>query len=507
MGKNIAILSLSAALGLALAALAFVLLGVFGVWTKWPFSPKQEAPIVAVDENPAVPTTPEPEPVEPSDPLVAALTEIFDEAQKNERFAGAAIGFCLLDPEGEVLYGYKEEIAQIPASSLKTLTTATALEVLGPEFRFQTRLGISAPKGENADEADLILLGGGDPMLSPEDLEKWAKGLVEAGLQSIPGRVIGDGRAVPGPLFVDFWNWGDIGNAYGSPVSGLNFAHNRYTAVLMPGEKVGDPAQLLGTMPEVPGVTWWTDVTTSEQDSGDGLSIYGGEHASVIHLRGTVPLGEPWEARAAVPDPERFAAYHLRASLLAAGVLVHGEAVSAGELFLNGETVPEIEKELLVHPSPPLIEIVKSIHDQSDNHETECVYRALGMKAGTSGSQAIRDHWQQRGLELTGLRQVDGSGLSRADHIPPKTLARVQHFAATGPQGKTYVDSLMATGGDRIHYKAGNMSSIRSYTGLFDRGADQLAFALIINHYTDLGAVHDLQEAVFTVLLSGKDEG
>src|SRR5690606_15037553 len=99
----------------------------------------------------------------------------------------------------------------------KTLTTATALEVLGPDFRFKTRLGVSAANEAEGLKGDLVIVGGGDPMLSITDLETWAKGLAEAGVKSIPGRVIGDGRFFPGSPFADFWNWGDIGNGYGSP--------------------------------------------------------------------------------------------------------------------------------------------------------------------------------------------------------------------------------------------------------------------------------------------------
>jgi D-alanyl-D-alanine carboxypeptidase/D-alanyl-D-alanine-endopeptidase (penicillin-binding protein 4) len=461
--------------------------------------------------TPVPPVTPEPvvEPEPPVDPLVAALTKAFDAAAEQPGLAGAAIGFCLIGPDGEVVYAREAETAQIPASSLKTLTTATALEVLGPEFVFETRLGISAPKpttiAPSKPEADLVLVGGGDPMLSIKDFEAWAKGLVEAGVQAIPGRVIGDGRVFTGSLFGDFWNWGDIGNGYGSPVAGLNLGHNRFTAVFAPGEKAGDPAKFLGAFPEVPGVSWWNESLTSEEGTGDGIVIHGGERTAVMHLRGTVPLGGELEVTGAVPDPERFAAHHLRETLIAAGIQVAGTAVAAGELTLKGEAVPEIAEELLVHRSPPLIEIVKSIHEHSDNHETECVYRTLGLQAGLPPDEVIRRHWRQRGLELTGLRMVDGSGLARADHISPASLARLQHFAAEGPAGESYVGSLLDFGEGRLRFKAGAMSSVRSYTGLIQMESGLHAFALMLNHYPDGAAVNELQREVFGILLGPEE--
>ena len=468
--------------------------------------PEPIAPLVVAPE-PDLESAPQPAPiVEPAvepekDPRIVAFDAILDAAQKDDPgLAGAAIGFSLVGPDGEILYERNGDIAQIPASSLKTITTAAALEILGPDFRFKTRLGISAPTKEG-DRGDLVLLGGGDPMLRISDLESWVQGLVEAGVKSVPGRVIGDGRFFSGSPFPDFWGWGDIGNGYGSPVSGLNLEHNRFLAVLQPGEREGEPASLVEVRPEVPGVRWMNRGTTAAEGTGDGMVLYGGEQATVMHLRGTIPLGGEMKVAGAVPDPEKFAAYQLRSVLLAAGIQVEGEAVGAGDLFLAHEPIPEIAEELLVHQSPPLLEIVTSIHATSDNHETECLYQMIGLHTGMPPDEAIRKHWEERGLDLTGLRMVDGSGLARADHITPRSLARLQYVAATGPEGEKYVASLLETMEGRVRFKGGAMSSIRSYAGLLNAGSGQrLCFALLVNHYGDAASVVKLQSDLFDVM-------
>jgi len=507
MVKNLVIAALSAAL---LVSLAFHFVQTRGPGASVPESGLDPASLGGASHSPP---DPQPEPgsvkadaIPPEkDERIEAINAILDEAESKPGMAGAVLGFCLLDPEGEVLYEKRSDLAQIPASSLKTLTTATALEVLGVDFCFETRLGVSAPEapasgGSPGGGPDLILLGGGDPMLSLNDLEDWGKALVEAGMTKIPGRIIGDGRLFKGSSFADFWNWGDIGNGYGSPVSGLNLEHNRFHAIFAPAEKDGDPAVFVGALPEVPGVSWWNETVTAAADSGDGVVIHGGERASVVHLRGTVPLGGEHQVTGAVPDPERFAAHHLRQILLAAGVVVEGEAKGAGELFLAGEAVPEIAEELLLHRSPPLLEIVKSIHETSDNHETECLFRTLGVRTGMAPEEAVRSHWSQRGLDLSGLRLVDGSGLARADHITPRTLASLQHLASTGPAGEVYVNSLLTLADGRIRFKAGAMSAVRSYAGLVDSEKGRLAFALMVNHYADGGEVGELQGLVFSAL-------
>jgi D-alanyl-D-alanine carboxypeptidase/D-alanyl-D-alanine-endopeptidase (penicillin-binding protein 4) len=487
MVKNIVIGSLALAL---LVSLVFHLSGPDPVAVVEVPVPVPVAPAPLPEPEPVVVPEPEPQP----DSRFLAFETAFASVQDDPGLTGAAIGFCVLDSSGEILYERQGDIAQIPASSLKTLTTATALEVLGPEFRFETRLGVSEPDEKGISKGDLILVGGGDPMLSISDYQSWIEGLIKAGLAAVPGRVIGDGRLFPGSIFADFWNWGDIGNGYGSPVAGLNLEHNRFTATIIAAELEGEPATLGAILPEVPGMTWQNEALTGPAGSGDGIVIHGGERTSMMHLRGTVPLGEEMSVKGAVPDPEKFAAFHLREALLEAGLTVGGAAIGAAELVMKNEVVPVIGKELLVHQSPPLLEIIRSIHESSDNHETECLFQTLALQTGMPAAEAVRTHWEARGLDLSGWRMVDGSGLARADYITPRALARLQYLASTGPQGPAYVGSLLAAFDGTLRFKAGAMSAVRSITGLLEtESGEVLSFAFIVNHYGAASSVQRLQ--------------
>lgn len=482
---------------IVIGALAFALLVSLIFHFTRP-DPKPVAPVVVTvpipEPDPVVAPEPEPEPEPQPDPRFFAFEAAFASVADDPGLAGAAIGFSVVDSAGGTIYEHNGEIAHIPASALKTLTTATALEVLGPEFRFETRLGVSEPDEKGISKGDLILIGGGDPMLSIADYQSWIEGLIKAGLVSVPGRVIGDGRHFQGSIFADFWNWGDIGNGYGSPVSGLNLEHNRFTGTLMAAAAEGEAAALGAILPEVPGVEWNNESVTGPAGSGDGIVIHGGERTGIMHLRGTVPLGEEMYVKGAVPDPEKFAAHHLREALLAAEIVVGGAAIGAGELSLKKEAVPAIGKELLVHRSPPLLEIVTSIHDTSDNHETECLFQTLALQTGMPPAEAVRSHWEGRGLDLSAARMVDGSGLARADFITPQALARLQYLASTGPHGAAYVGSLLTAFDGALRFKAGAMSAVRSITGLLEtESGEVLSFAFIVNHYSEVSSVQRLQ--------------
>lgn len=423
------------------------------------------------------------------EPISVALRN----ARENPALAAAAIGFCLINDQGVTVQESNAHTAFIPASSLKTLTTATALEILGPEFRFVTELKSAAPLKDGVIAGDLVIVGGGDPMLALDDLKAWAAELKQRGLQKVAGRVTVDATLFSGSIYGDFWNWGDIGNGYGSGVAALNLDHNRFKIRFRPGAAVGDPAAFAGTVPEMPGLTWKNEVATAAAGTGDGVVIHGGEGATLIHLRGTVPQTDKlFQVTGAVPDPARHAAWHFEKALEAAGIEIAGQLPqppTAGEL-----------QTLLRHESPPLLEIITSIHATSDNHETECVFRMLGIKAGKPPADVIRNHWKTRGLEFAGLRMEDGCGLSRADFIRPADLARLQFLAGQGPQGAAYKQSLLADGG--LRWKGGAMSGVRTSTGyVTTKSGEEFCYALMVNHCTNGKAVSEVSKRVTDAML------
>ncbi len=428
------------------------------------------------------------------------LRERLAESRQLEALSGTAIGFCLIDAaNGNVYVDDNAHTAFIPASTLKTLTTATALEVFGPEFRIETRLDASEPAAEGTINGDLIFVGGGDPTLSIADLKTMAAELKAQGVKTIGGRVIGDGRGFGGSTYADHWSWGDIGNGYGSPVSGLNLERNRYRATFRPGTALDAPATFSGAEPEVPAVKWSNQVTTGPAGSGDGVVIYGGERTDLVHLRGTVPLDHPeFTVLGAVPNPERFATHHLRKALLDAGIEVNGEATTVSFLADGGEAIPAGKHKLLTHKSAPLIDIVTHIHKVSDNHESECLFRLLDQR---DAGAFVRGHWRERGLNFEGLRMVDGCGLARANHVRPIDLARLQFLAAGGPAGEEYKASLLHTKDGSVRWKGGAMSGVRSYAGYIrGRTGGEFCFALMVNHFSDSKPVSQLREALMELM-------
>ncbi|MEM1082798.1 MAG: D-alanyl-D-alanine carboxypeptidase/D-alanyl-D-alanine-endopeptidase [Verrucomicrobiota bacterium] len=408
--------------------------------------------------------------------------ELFDRVVAD--LPGVGVGFCLMDEKGTVVSQWNADQAMIPASSFKTLTTIAALDLLGPDFRFRTEVYFGGKTG------DLVLRGGGDPTLSIEHLEELADEVVKAGITQIDGGVVGDGRLFPANMAGDFWGWGDVGNGYGSPTSGLNLEHNRFVAVFQPGEKVGEVAKLIEVSPELPGVDWLNEVRTGAAGSGDQVMIYGGPLATRIRMEGTVPLGKAFAVRGAAPNPPLFAAHHLHQALVRKGLSIRKEPRVVEAMEELPEGLPMIQRQ-----SAPLSELLPGLHARSDNHETECLFQMLGVTVGRPAEQVLTDYWRERGVK--NVRIVDGSGLSRADFISPQDLARVQIVAARGEHADIYRASLSSMSGGRIQLKGGAMSSVRTWTGYVEDGdGERHGFALMFNHYNDGSELNEWWDAL-----------
>jgi D-alanyl-D-alanine carboxypeptidase/D-alanyl-D-alanine-endopeptidase (penicillin-binding protein 4) len=451
--------------------------GVAGwLWTR------QEQPIASVQPIETAPIEPKADP----------LQELAAQWAGKPGFMGATLGIAILGADGDKLAELNDEFALVPASALKTLTSGAALEHLGAEFAFETIVTAQAEvSSEGVLQGDLVLVGSGDPTLSAADLEKLADAVFATGLKTVSGGVIGDASAFPEAGASDHWNWGDVGNAFGAGVYGLNIDHNRYEARFESGAAVGDPARFLGSTPELPGVTWRSLVTTGPPGSGDGVMIHSGPYATTVTLRGTVPAGESeFTVGGAIPDPPALAALVFDRALRARGVTIAAEPKTTH----GAATAPAVQQ-LASQRSAPLSKIVPHLHEVSDNVEAQALLLKLG------GTRALREFWEGRGVRFAGLRLEDGSGLARASRIRPGDLARANYLARHGTAGEMFRESLSASRNGTVRSKTGAMSGVRAEVGFLTReDGTELTFAIIGNGLTQGAEFWTFRAAVLDVI-------
>ncbi|MBC7920170.1 MAG: D-alanyl-D-alanine carboxypeptidase/D-alanyl-D-alanine-endopeptidase [Ferruginibacter sp.] len=409
-----------------------------------------------------------------------------------------------------------------PASTLKLVTTATALLVLGQDFAFQTSLEYDGELRDGTLQGNLYLRGGGDPTLGSNRFEghpdaaaltgQWVERVKAAGIRRINGAVVADAGIFEENALPSTWVWGDVGNYYGAAAYGLNFNENLYRVIFQPGPAVGSAARVLRTEPAVPGLEFANRVTTGAPGSGDQCYIYGAPYHNLGQLEGTIPAGAPtFAVRGALPDPPFFLACHLHQQLVAAGFVVR-DAPTTDRLLRRGPLPAGKRTLLYTHPSPPLKDIIQQTNFQSINLYAEALLKTLDrylgpvrpFSAGSTeyGTRAVVEYWRRKGMATQGFWMRDGSGLSPQNAITAAQLTDLLRRVAGEPDFGSFYASVPVVGvsgtvkglarGTRaagnVRAKSGSTERVKSYAGYFrDSAGEQMSFALLVNNYDEAG--------------------
>ena len=414
---------------------------------------------------------------------------------------------------GEVLIAHNSHWSLAPASGLKLLTSAVALELLGEDFTFQTRLFYEGTvNAEGLLKGNLYLVGGGDPTLGSSQVKGslsldslmavWVEAVRSAGIKEIDGAVWADDFLLDRKPLPDYWNWIDIGNYYGAGNSALCINDNLYELIFEPAKVVGNPAKVLGTEPAIPGLEFINYMSTGERGSGDRGYIYCAPGQFTATLRGTIPAGPPtFRIKGSIPDPPLFAAQEFRRRLQEAGIAVRAEA---GRLPQSRS----YRQATLLHTitSPPVKDIVYWINKRSVNLYAEQMVKVLGLEISKEGSldsglKVITQFLEERNLPTDGLALYDGSGLSRSNMITTRTMSELLRYMPGRPTFESFYNSLGIAGdpddisffssfgsGTPIAYnariKSGLIARVRSHSGyLKDRQGRLIAFSFMANNY------------------------
>ncbi|RMF01204.1 MAG: D-alanyl-D-alanine carboxypeptidase/D-alanyl-D-alanine-endopeptidase, partial [Bacteroidetes bacterium] len=208
-------------------------------------------------------------------------SSILREWVADEYFTHASIGVSLREVEsGKVAAGYADQRSLIPASNLKLLSTASALAMLGPDFRYQTELAYDGQlDAHGVLRGNLYLIGSGDPTLgSPQMadtpgletlLSRLALAIQRAGIRRISGRIIADDTAFSTAAAGSHWQWLDLGNYYGCGTFGLNAHENFYYLHFRQQPTLGSTPAVAEVEPDIPGLQFVNEVRSAERGSGD----------------------------------------------------------------------------------------------------------------------------------------------------------------------------------------------------------------------------------------------
>jgi D-alanyl-D-alanine carboxypeptidase/D-alanyl-D-alanine-endopeptidase (penicillin-binding protein 4) len=435
---------------------------------------------------------------------------------------------------GETLVDVNGHKSVIPASNVKLLTSAVALDLLGENFQANTRLEYSGflPSG-GALEGNVFLRGRGDPTLGSSDfqlvpaLDSLGNLLVSAiqsvGIRQINGDIIGDDSYFDYMPLPGAWNWSDIGNYYAANTSGLCINENLYYLYFKPANYVGGPAQVLRTEPQVSNLRFFNHMRTGPIGSGDKGFIYAAPWQYVHQLEGTIPAGhKEFSIKGALPDPAQFAAEYLKARLEESGIRVSGKAITMREY---GDS--NLKTQLIsIIPSPLLKDIVFQLNKKSVNLYAEQLLKMIGREVGKSGDFdtgiAVIEEWLvEKGINTDGVLIYDGSGLSYANRFTAHFFVALLEKMHTEQEFGSFYNSLPIAGlssdpgtithmcknsiaAGNLRAKTGTRDRVRAHSGyVHSRSGELIAFSMIANdHSGSSRAVDRLHEKIMIQLAS-----
>jgi D-alanyl-D-alanine carboxypeptidase/D-alanyl-D-alanine-endopeptidase (penicillin-binding protein 4) len=437
-------------------------------------------------------------------------------------------GLLIVDAaSGEVLYEKNAASYFVPASNMKLLTTALALDKLGVNYRFRTTLetdGVLSPSGSLT--GNLILVGRGDPNLSNRKfpfetkeefdgapdrvLAELADQLVGRGVKEISGDIIGDDSYFPRERYPDGWEIDDMVWEYGAAISAIVVEDNTVTLTLTPGEHSGDPVSAL-IAPTTPDFTVENHVVTTPAKEKVDLRLTREPGAQTVLVSGILPANSaPRKLVLAIEEPAQHAATLLAQLLANRGVKFTGKVRAQHD----PDPAAPSRTVLAEHLSLPLGDTVKLVNKISQNLHTEVLLRTAARQQGPWSTpddllKFPEEFYSRAGIAEGDVIQTDGSGLSRHDMVTPRALVALLQFAPKQPWFPAYYSSLPVAGVDgtlndrmkdspitgRIHAKTGSVSHVRTLSGYADTPSGRrLIFSFLSNNQG--GKSHETHDAL-----------
>ena len=455
---------------------------------------------------------------------------------------GATVGVRILalgdTPGGrEVLFSRSADRQMIPASNMKLLTSALALQTLGKDFKFRTQLLV---RGDVASgEVELAVIGDGDPSFGDAELLKdipgwntrtvfasWAQQLVLQGVSRVTAvrlddSVFDDQRVHPGwPLEQrHFW--------YEAQIGGLTLNINCLDFHVFRRGDAGKMGYRLD-----PPTGYATVENTLKRGNKNAVALTRREGGNLITLGGQTNARAQGPILVTVDDPTAYFGAVFTETLREAGIdcgetltdrSVRSEWDSRAPVDATSVPDPNGWRLLAVHETALPTVLARTNKDSINLYAENLAKRLAFAATGQPGSwpaaeQAARDFLAGIGSRPDSIRLEDGSGMSRGNRVTAEVLCDVLAVMHHSDAAEMYRDSLSEAGVDgtlqrrfrakgrqelhgRVFGKTGYISGVCTFSGyLHGRDGRWYAFSILVNDSNDLAKAQQLQEEIVAAL-------
>ncbi len=425
---------------------------------------------------------------------------------------------------GEQLLAWNADSLFTPASTLKTVTTAAALDFLPLHFRAKTAVMLDGAVSGRTFTGIVRLRGGGDPNISARYYDdplyvfhNLADSIRNRGIDSVKIRLDLDSSHFSGPSRPEHWRENYFNSCYGAEITPLEFNDNCALVHLSPGEKVGDSA-VVSVEPDLGYVRVKNSLVTGKGRVRKWrYSLPARE--PVVEISGTIGEGvSPTAIAIPVRNPNRYFAAAFVKALRDKGVFV-----SEDSTLPAGARIAEWTVE-----GTPLLSFLDEINQRSQNLHAETLFRnfaqaKFGEGSVENGVRGVREFLEAEGLSPGDFVLYDGCGLSPENKVRPRAETALLAKMARHPKGEFYIRSFAGPGvgsgakrllnlenGHRIRFKTGFINETHGLVGYMPTiDGDTLLVASYLNR---TGKVPDNQcrnalDSVWTAIYKAVNGG
>ncbi|MGI6073148.1 MAG: D-alanyl-D-alanine carboxypeptidase/D-alanyl-D-alanine endopeptidase [Fermentimonas sp.] len=451
----------------------------------------------------------------------------------NQALKHASVGVSVVDlNSGNMIVEHNGVKSMTPASVMKIMTTSTALEVLGANWRYKTEVALDAD-----DPTRILVIGAGDPTLGSDvfqgDKDAFFINATNLIKKSLPNDVEYSVYVVDELFGYDGvspeWTWIDLGNYYASATYGISLYDNTYRLIFNTTDLNSCP-KIVRTDPNIVGLNF-TNKLTLNNTGRDNAYIYGAPFSNERTVSGNIPGGRStFSIKGDIPDPGLLLGQTLARYMNKAGYKVK-EVNTSRDDYLAGYCDVGTKKNeryrvgqsLFTYVSRPMREIVREINVKSNNHYAEHLIRTIGRFVSSDtysdalelGTKKVSDFWKSKGVDVTSLTMHDGSGLAPQDAVSPQMLTDVMYYMYAKSLNKDdFAGSLPKAGQEgtvinfmknskyngKIIAKSGSIGGVQCYVGYLFDGDKKYAFSIMINKFN--GTRTQVRSAIEKFLLS-----
>lgn len=435
--------------------------------------------------------------------------EAIDKFVNNPLLRNANISIQVKDLKtGREIHNFRANHAAIPASTMKVVTTATALEIFGPDYRYETVLAHDGKiDSSGVLNGNLYIVGSGDPTLGStkmgdsQFLSKWVAAVKAAGITKINGSIVADETRFDNEGANPKWTWDDIGNYYAPGIFALPYLDNTLRVTFKSGV-VGTTPEIINVSPAIEGLTIENNLRSS-RITFDSAYFYGASKSMSRFVRGEIPANRPaFVVRAELPDPGLTLAQDFHRLLIQHNVEISNPPST---LVLVGFSFPAnmpVKTSIYTHYSVPMSQIIKEINEKSNNFYAEQVFKTISLSRDAVATnkrsvEIIRSFWRSKGLDVNQLFQLDGSGLTPTNAVSAGFLTSIMEYMYKESKHKDVFFNSLAIAGKtgtiagilkktplegRVFAKSGTISRVRAYTGYILQDQREWVFTVIVNN-------------------------